>query len=112
MGIVKTIKELKKDVAEIKVTLVGESFTKSKKLNEVLEDLSNIQLKVKSITETVDYNGRPVLKISYEIPQVFLVFDDEGNVQVNETFRAINDLDLIDMEDKMKLIEKINKKKI
>lgn len=112
MGFVKDIKEIKKTTAEIKAAVVGDLAEKANKLDEVLEDLSHIQLKIKSIVDTVDYNGRPAVKIIYEVPQVMLMFDDEGNVLVNETFRAINGLNLIDMNDQMKLIEKINEKKI
>ena len=112
MGLIKDLKEIKKNTVEIKAALAGDLSRKSQKLDEVLEDLSHVQLKVKSITDTVDYNGRPALKVVYEAPQILLLFDDDGNVLVNETFRAINGLDLIDMNDKIKLMEKINEKKI
>ena len=112
MGILKDLKELKKDVAEIKATLVGDLEKKGKKYDEMKEDLSYVSLKVKSIVETVDETGKPALKIIYEAPQILLTFDDNGNVLENSVFKAINGLDLIGMNDKIKLIESINRKKV
>lgn len=112
MGLFKDLKELKKDVAEIKAALVGDLEKKGKEYDEIKEDLSYVSLKVKSIVETVDETGKPALKIIYEAPQILLTFDDNGNVLENSIFKAINGLDLISMSDKMKLIESINRKKI
>ena len=112
MGFIKDLKELKKDVAEIKASLSSDLSKKSKKLDEIQEDLSNISIKVKNIVETVDYNGKPALKVIYELPQIILLFDDNGNVMENPMFKAINGLDLISMDDKLKLLENINRKKI
>lgn len=110
MGFIKDIKDVKKDLAEIKAKIVGDLSAKADKLDEILEYLSHIQLKVKSITETVDYNGKRALKVVYDVPQILLTFDDDDNIMINETFRAINGLNLIDMEDQIKLLESINKK--
>lgn len=112
MGFRKDLKELKQDVAEIKASLSGDLSLKAKKLEEIQEDLSNISIKVKNVVETVDYNGKPALKIIYEIPNILLLFDDNGNVMENAMFKAINGLDLISMDDKLMLLENINKKKI
>ena len=112
MGFRKDLKELKQDVAEIKASLSGDLSLKAKKLEEIQEDLSNISIKVKNVVETVDYNGKPALKIIYKIPNILLLFDDNGNVMENAMFKAINGLDLISMDDKLMLLENINKKKI
>lgn len=112
MGIIKFFKNLNKDIAEIKATISGNLSEKAEKLDETQEYLSHISLKVKNVVETIDYNGRPALKIIYECPSVLLMFDDDGNVIPNEQFKAINGLNLIDLDDQMKLVDFINRKKI
>lgn len=112
MGLRNDVKEIKNEIAEIRASLAGDFSDKAKKLDEVMADLSNISIRVKGIVDTVDLEGKPALKIIYEIPSVLLVFDDNGNVMENSMFKAINGLDLISMDDKLKLLENINKKKI
>lgn len=107
----KDFKEMKQDIAEIKASLVGNLTKDSKELEETKKNLSFVSLRVKSMAEVVDTNGRPALKITYEAPQVILSFDDNGNVMENSVFKAINGLDLINMDDKIALVEKIEKMK-
>lgn len=112
MGLLKDFKKMKEDLAEIKAALSKDYINKANRLEEVEGYLSNISLKVKSIANVLDENGKPALKIVYEIPSVLLTFDDNGEVMLNEMFRSINGLDLIDMSDKLLILENINKKKI
>lgn len=114
--IFKDVKNLKKDSEEIKIvlneikdTLSKDYAYKVKELNETKEYLSNISLRIKAITRTVDNYGNPALKITYEAPQVFLCFDENLKPIQNETFRSINALDLISQEDQLKLTLEINK---
>lgn len=111
MSFLKDLKELKKEVAEIKAALVGNLEKKGKEYDEMKEDLSHVLLKVRAIVNTVDDFGKPALKVVYEAPQVLLTFDDNGNVLENNTFKAINGLDLISLDDKLMLLKEINEKK-
>lgn len=104
--------ENQNEIKEIKEILCGDYESKVKKLEEIETYLSNIHLKVKSISKTADNYGNLALKIIYELPQVILTFDENGNPQVNELFRSINALDLISQEEQMNLVSEIEKIKV
>lgn len=106
----KDIKNLKKDISEIKETLNSNLSEKSKELDELKKYLSYIKLRVKTITPTIDSYGNDALKVVYEAPQIVLNFDEDGNIESNEVFRAINALELIDIKDQLNLALEIEKK--
>ena len=111
MGLFKDLKQLKQDIAEIKQILSGDLPKKADELKEIKELLPFVHLKVRSITDTIDENGKDALIVVYEAPQIVLRFDDNGNIMLNNVFRAINGLNLIDMEDQIKLLNSIKVKK-
>ena len=108
----KKIKKMFQDVAEIKAALTEESKKKVEEATIKINDISHIHLKVKKMVNTVDELGKPILIIFYEMPKTILVFDDSGEVMDNEQFKAINDLNLISMSDKIMISKKIKEKKI
>lgn len=101
-------KKMKKDIAEIKAMLIGNLNEKAEHADEQDKYLACVKLKVKTISQTPLPNGKIGVKIIYDAPQVVLEFDDSGNTMVNETFRAINGLDLISMEDKIMIARFLN----
>lgn len=112
MSFLKDFKELKKDVAEIKAALSDDYLSKADELAKIKGFLPQIRFKVKNIVDTIDETGKPALKIMYEIDPVLLVFDDNREPLLNERFRSINELDLISFDDKLLILENINRKKI
>ena len=112
MSFLKDLKELKKDVAEIKAVLSGNLQKDSEELKEIKKNLSFVNLRVKNISDTIDLNGQPALKVTYEAPQVILTFDDNGNVMENNVFKAINVLDLLKIDDQIALVQAINQKSL
>jgi hypothetical protein len=101
-------KKMKKDIAEIKAMLANGLVEKAEKADEQDEYLACIKLKVKSISQMPLENGKIGVKIIYDAPQIVLEYDDSGEVMVNSTFRAINGLDLISMEDKIRIARFLN----
>jgi len=102
-------RQMQKNVEEIKDFLMHDCTKNKTELKEIKNNLSKIHVKVKNIVEVVDCNGEKALKIIYDFPQVLLSFDENGSPISNDLFKAINALDLIDMSDKLRLVEAINK---
>lgn len=109
--LLKDLKLLKKDMAEIKAVLVGNLQKDSEELKQIKEYLSLINLQVKNVVETIDSTGRPIMKITYDAPKITLSFDSNGNVIENKVFKAINGLGLIKIDDQIALAMAISSKK-
>lgn len=102
---------IKKEIQEIKnflETLTEENQKKLKDYELKKELLENVKLSVKNIATTIDEFGKPVLIVNYEMPTVKVLFDENNDIVLNETFRAINLLNLIDYDDMLKIGEKID----
>ena len=116
MGISKKLGELKanqeKIIAKLEASsdkkveeLINELDAKTKELEEMKKYLSFIKMRVKNIGVYGDEN----LKVTYEIEPVFLNFDSHCDVRVNDTFKAINMLNLISFQDMSILSNSISK---
>lgn len=111
MNIFKDIKEIKSEIQHLKETMAGDFEKKSRKLDEIEYYLSKIQLNVKNVSEIIGPDGRTDIRVVYEVPQLFIMFDDSGEIIENETFKAINMLNLISSEDMIKILKAIENKK-
>lgn len=103
-------KDLKKIVAsqnEIISYLKGEYLEKAKKYDQIKEWLANINIKMKSVESFNDY-GEPIIKVEYSLKPLILEFDENNEILKNETFVAINNLNLVDFESMQKISEQIN----
>lgn len=105
MGIRKDIKEIKSRID----CLTTETINKAKKYDELIKDLSKIKLKIKKTSFYVDNYGKVGIKVDYQVPQVFLNFDDNNEVIKDELFYVLNTLNLIPIEDQLKISEEIRK---
>lgn len=108
----KDVEIIKRDIDDIKTLLVGNIKEKADTADRYQEYLNSIKLRVKSIVDVPGGKNVPDLRITLEIDPIIIEFNDEGEAFVNSTFRAINGLNLLDMQDTMKLVRAINNKKI
>ena len=108
----KQIGDLQQNVEELTKIIKSQELVKlreeSKRLNNTEELLSNLHLKLKNVQlfddpDTFSQNVR----VSLEIPAIIVKIDSDGNVVKNDQLRAINLLDLISLEDTMKIQKKI-----
>lgn len=108
----KQIGDLQQNVEELTKIIKSQELVKlredSKRLNNTDELLSNLHFKLKSVQlfddpDTFSQNVR----VSLEIPTIIVQIDRDGNVVKNDQLRAINLLDLISLEDTMKIQKKI-----
>lgn len=107
------IKEIKSTIVELKNSfdeIMGDALKKSKKCDEMSNYISNIQLDVARVDlvfnqETAKYG----IKITYGIKPIELYFDSTINdFASNETFKSINMLNLISVDDMAKIVNKVN----
>ena len=103
MRLKKKIEELEKKLD----LLIGDTKQKAKKYDEQKELLSNVKFSVNKMSFFVDKTGLVGLNIEYTIPKIQIFFNDENEVVKNETFFAINKLNLISIEDMQKISEKL-----
>ena len=84
----------------------------SNDLKEKKELLKNISIKVKNVRSFTDIdNNCDVVQITYELPTVKIEFDNGEQLNHDEMFKSINLLDLISLEDKMKIQKELQKTK-
>ena len=112
MGLRKDIKQIKSSVETVEKLLDKSIVEKAKKFDEMTENLSKVELKIKSAKMTVTDSGEEQLKVEYEIDPVYLQFDPDNNIVYNPEFYAINMLNLISPQDMQKISSAIEKAKI
>lgn len=103
MGFIRDIKDIKLMVANS----TKENLSKAKKYDELKKLTSNVSLSVKNIVKSVDSNGNDFIRVTYNVPDVILYLDDNGDILHNPQFYAINMLDLISNDDMQKLADYI-----
>lgn len=101
-------KKILKEIESINAFLTSDSKKKIEELENIKKMLSFIQLSVKGTNVGYDNAGNKVLTIKYEMPNIHLTIED-GELSENETFKAINMLNLISMTDLIKLQDFISK---
>ena len=83
--------------------------------NERLKEKEQLISKIRFKLKTVAYlDEEQVILVKYEIPNVKVPVDEEGKVQKNDFFYAINKLQLLSMEDMKKIsavVDNIKKEK-
>lgn len=102
---------MKEDVSYIKEQigkLTDETIKKAKAYDELKKYLKHIKLDVKSANITFDTDEICYcIQINYHMPPVKIHIDRENNIERNETFIAINNLNLISLDDMIKISQKI-----
>lgn len=106
--LIKENEELKNQVN----TLCGRNQEKLKQYESTMNYLNDVSLKVANVRTIVDKNGSMAVEVSYSIPKQIVCFDDENNVILNKTFKAINRLNLISFEDMKKISDKMDEAKM
>lgn len=98
---------IRKDLKEIKETLkeiTKGALYKSKKYDEMKECLKSLKLKVKTAKVTFLENGTFGLEVTYDIAPVVVQYDKTTKEwSKNNTFYAINKLNLISFKEMYKL---------
>jgi uncharacterized protein YoxC len=106
--LIKENEELKKQVN----TFSDKNQEKIKKYEMMMDYLNDIKVSVSNVRTIVEKNGSMVVEVSYSIPKQIVYFDDENNVILNKTFKAINMLNLISFEDMKRISDKIDEAKM
>lgn len=70
-----------------------------------ISDLQNVKFKVKSAVYSEQERS---VVIKYDIPPIVLKIDDNGKPELNKTFRSINMLNLVGMDDFKKIQNVLN----
>ena len=107
MGIRKDIKDIKEKVEFI----TNETINKAKKYDQLVELLSKIKFKTEHTDFFLDEYGKIGINVKYKINPIKIQFDDNNDVIKNETFYAINFLDLVPLEEQMIVMKKIEEAK-
>jgi uncharacterized protein with GYD domain len=113
MGFFKDIKDIKDTVNVINenVNSINEkTLQKSIKYDDVINKLKTIKIKVKRVYLYIN-DGKYDVKVEYELP-TNIIQVNKDKVHQNEMFTNINTLNLISMEDMIKIAEKVEEAKI
>jgi hypothetical protein len=84
---------------------------KARKYDEMVELLKNVKIEVKNASLFSDSMGNIGVKISYNVPDVKIYCDSEGNIEKDKRFYSMNSLDLISFSDMKKIQIKIDEAK-
>lgn len=108
----KKIQDLGERVDELTKLIKSREYEKYKKDSEELLKLNSLlkNIKINILRTRIvkdEENDGYVLRVKYDIPDVLIKFDENGEPEKNEMFYAINYLDLISMEDLNKVIKDI-----
>lgn len=106
----KRIKKLEDSITELTKIVKTREYNllkeESKELHEIKELLDQVKIEVKDAKLVLDQDSmEEILTIQYQLPNISLRFDENGDPYKNNVFYAINALNLISLED----MEKIRK---
>ena len=107
MGFLKDIKEIKETLNKV----TSEALNKSVMYDELNNYIEKVNINVQKVSLNYNQDGTYNVKIDYSIPHILLSFDGDGNVIQNERFKAMNMLNLISIEDMMKISDYIENAK-
>lgn len=106
---------VRKDVKEIKevVSKLSTSMSiKAMEYDKIKDFLKDIKIEVAKCNTLFDESRMEyIVKVEYKMPTITLTFDEDGDVMLNERFRAINSLDLISMDDMDRIADSIQRAK-
>lgn len=109
MGLIKDIKEIKKEVEKINKSIDSKVIDKARKYDELIKHLDNVVLNLK-ITQRINQLGDPEFTLHYSLPDITLYFDSNNELIYDPLFTAINMLNLNKIEDVNKIYDIIDKK--
>ena len=96
------IKELLQKYIDNNVLKKAELYEKNK------ENIEKVKLHLKGVHKFFDEeNGSWGAKVEYNIPPVIIYFDENKEIVQNDVFRAINLLNLLSIEDTLKLVNEL-----
>lgn len=105
---------LRKDVKEIKQLLEQiskDTLYKAKEYDKLIDLLKMLPVKISKIHTQINKDLTYSVKIEYEIPSVEIKVDKNSYIPNNDSFKAINLLNLLSMEDAQKISKEIEKAK-
>lgn len=91
--------------------LSNNTASKAKKYDELISFINEIKFDLKNVSLFVNDYGSVGVKIDYTLPSIKIGFDEEGKIIKNNRFVAINQLNLISLEDMKKISNKIEEAK-
>lgn len=109
MSVKKEIKEIKDNLINLRKELTPEIMAKAKLYDELMENLSNVHIKLKGAKRIITESGSKQLKIEYEIDPVILSFDDNDKPIYNPSFYGMNVTNLVSVEDMSKISKAISR---
>lgn len=97
------LKKIVKEIQEKLNFLTKDSYKKAKKYEEQDYLIKKVKIKVDKVSLFLNNDGQVGVNVEYKIPNTKIYFNDDGEIIKNETFYAINTLDLITKEDMQKI---------
>ena len=100
-----------KDIKELVEQMSKETLHKAKEYDRLIELLKMIPVRVSKIHTSMNKDLTYSVKIEYGLPAVELKVDKNTYAPNTESFKAINLLNLLSMEDAQKISREIEKAK-
>lgn len=107
----KLLVEIINNENELKKALDPNRQAKAELYDELVKKLSLIQLTVNKAYVTLRDDGMYQVIVEYAVPRQTLLIDSENVVITSDTFKAINDLNLVNYDDMVKIQKKIDEAK-
>jgi uncharacterized protein YuzE len=105
----KRIKEIQKELKELKKLVETNELERLRRRHDELitqnKLLEYIKINVAKARVVETEEGDKSVVVKFSMPDIVLKFDEDGNVIKNNTFYAINYLNLLSIEDTLKLNE-------
>lgn len=107
----KLLVEIINNENELKKALDPKRQEKAELYDEMVKQLSQVQLSVKKAYVSIREDGLYQVVVEYSVPTQYVVIDSENIANCSDTFKAINDLNLINYEDMVRIQKKIDEAK-
>ena len=111
----KQFDDLQKRIDELTKIVKNQEFERLQARSEELkvqdEQLSKLQVKLAKIEVSQTNTGETMITLKYAMPDIVLYLDDDGEPFKNETFYAINRLDLLEQKDTDKIRNVLEREK-
>ena len=101
-----------KTIIEKLDNVTSKTFKKAQEYEKMVQLLSNVKFEVSKCTLFSQDDGSYGVLVTYNIPMVKVFFDGDGEPMRNERFVAINELNLISIQDQNKIAGKIKEAEV
>jgi hypothetical protein len=107
MSIKRDLKEIKDSQLRLEKLYNGSILKKANDYDKLIETLKKVKFDKIKMKTSFDNYGSPTLIIDYVFEPITLRFDENKTLIVNDVFKAINELNLISIDDMTKIIKAI-----